>query len=758
MYHGNDGTTFAWNDTAQLDYSKAEVREHVMQVILDVARRFPIIRFDAAMVLAKRHVQRLWFPLPGAGGSIPSRAENAISDEQFNEMMPHEFWREVVDRVAVEVPGTLLLAEAFWLLESYFVRTLGMHRVYNSAFMNMLRDEENAKYRSYLKKTVEFDPDILKRYVNFMSNPDERTAVDQFGSGDKYFGTSVLLATLPGLPMFGHGQIEGYTERYGMDFKQARLDEHPNNDLVNRHMQLIAPLLKNRHVFAESTHFVMYDFWTGGRDMSGSVDENVFAYSNMSGDQKAIILYNNRYGATHGTIKTSVAFLDKQNGHLRQTTLSEGLQLPWDNDAVLAYKDSVQGLEYLRRARDFRDHGLMVPLRGYQHMVLMDWRVLYSSETHPWDRLCDTLHGAGVYSVDEAMRQMRLQPLVEALHQVVQESHIQTMAKASHAVLVHEQELLAIAAADAAKKQKKAVKKTAKKKAEEAEAPVEAQPAEPDAAEPRATAELDGITTAVKVFADTALRLGQWAEPEVVVAAETTEKLAEASPSQLDVRAALAEDALQLPVAVFRFPETLQAAAQSVLPSGDLHVPEAKVWAPVLGWIAMQGLPSAQAALALYDELELRHALAETFSGVGVKGEDAWRAAAQVRVLLRVGMEETLAAAIVTEVFWTDPDVRWLTGAHADEEGVEYFAKERFEAFACWLQLPGLMAGVQEAMLPIKAANSVTAIAANLAYAAKMAGYKVGPFVEQMLTGELAEAKVEEEPVVKAKKTVKKRS
>ena len=30
----------------------------------------------------------------------------------------------------------------------YFVRTLGMHRVYNSAFMNMLRDEENAKYRT----------------------------------------------------------------------------------------------------------------------------------------------------------------------------------------------------------------------------------------------------------------------------------------------------------------------------------------------------------------------------------------------------------------------------------------------------------------------------------------------------------------------------------------------------------------------------------------------------------------------------------
>ena len=101
-----------------------------------------------------------------------------------------------------------------------------MHRVYNSAFMNMLRDEENAKYRSYLKKTVEFDPDILKRYVNFMSNPDERTAIDQFGSGDKFFGCCTSCwRRLPGLPMFGHGQVEGFTERYGMEYKQAKMRE-----------------------------------------------------------------------------------------------------------------------------------------------------------------------------------------------------------------------------------------------------------------------------------------------------------------------------------------------------------------------------------------------------------------------------------------------------------------------------------------------------------------------------------------------------
>src|SRR6185437_9547782 len=178
IYHGNDGTSYPWNDTAQLDYLNADVRGAVIHTILDVARRAPILRFDAAMVLARRHISRLWYPEPGAGGAITSRAEHAMSGAEFHRRMPKEFWREVVDRVAAEAPGTLLLAEAFWLLEGYFVRTLGMHRVYNSAFMNMLRDEENANYRSVIKNTLEFDPDVLKRYVNFMNNPDERTAVD----------------------------------------------------------------------------------------------------------------------------------------------------------------------------------------------------------------------------------------------------------------------------------------------------------------------------------------------------------------------------------------------------------------------------------------------------------------------------------------------------------------------------------------------------------------------------------------------------
>ena len=94
-------------------------------------------------------------------------------------------------------------------MEGYFVRTLGMHRVYNSAFMNMLRNEENDKYRQLIKNTLIYDPQILKRYVNFMNNPDEKTAVEQFGKGDKYFGICTVMSTMPGLPISGT-TVEGY--------------------------------------------------------------------------------------------------------------------------------------------------------------------------------------------------------------------------------------------------------------------------------------------------------------------------------------------------------------------------------------------------------------------------------------------------------------------------------------------------------------------------------------------------------------------
>jgi len=390
VYHGNDGTSMPWNDTAQLDYSKPEVREAVIQTILNVARSFPIIRFDAAMTLAKKHIQRLWFPEPGAGGAIPSRSEHGVTRAEFEAAIPNEFWREVVDRVAAEVPDTLLLAEAFWLMEGFFVRTLGMHRVYNSAFMHMLRDEDNAKYRQVMKNVLEFDPQVLKRFVNFMNNPDEKTAAEQFGTTDKYFGVCTLLITLPGLPMFGHGQIEGYREKYGMEFRRPMWDESVDEGLVRGHEGRIFPLTHRRAIFAEVDNFLLYDFFTP----EGAVNEDVFAFSNRHQDERGLVIYHNKYAETRGWVKTSAAFMDKASGHLVQKLLGQGLGLP--GEGYVIFKDYVSGLDYIRSCRELVEKGLYVELKAYQCHVFMDWQFVHGEQ---WTQVCRELNGAGVPSL-----------------------------------------------------------------------------------------------------------------------------------------------------------------------------------------------------------------------------------------------------------------------------------------------------------------------------------------------------------------------
>jgi glycosidase len=738
IYHGNDGTSFPWNDTAQLDYLNPAVREQVIQTILHVARLFPVIRFDAAMTLAKRHFHRLWFPGPGSSGSIPSRAEYGMSQAEFDKHMPHEFWREVVDRVAAEVPGTLLLAEAFWLMEGYFVRTLGMHRVYNSAFMNMMRDEENAKYRSVIKNTLEFDPDIMKRYVNFMSNPDERTAIDQFGKGDKCFGVAAMMATLPGLPMFGHGQIEGFTEKYGMEYQRPRYDETPDHWLVERHEREIAPLLKRRSLFAESSNFLLYDFFQS----SGQVDENVFAYSNRNGGERALVVYNNRYGTAHGNLDYSAAYADKGAGQLRQQRLREGLGLSGDSAAIHAFRDSLTGLEYLRRASELNESGLALDLHAYQCHVFLDWRELRATAEKPWDRLCDQLNGSGVPNLDDALVNLELRPVHTALRLQLDSAMVRLLADlAEHP---------------------RTIAGGWDKKVEQ---------------------ERTEFFELAWARCENFLHLAQRA-----YASRTAQELGTANVHQPDEPATLApvfrerlRAAMRIPAIEALFPAPWTAAARRVLPSPSPQFTATAMWGPVLGWCVLELLAESidaenpeRVALDLFDRLRLREPFAQAFGALGFEGEESWRVAARIKVLLLTGAgvgqrkepvvatgaspavadapedvyESTAAEAelaipasdpvsigaeptasgeervAISPDLWLDPDVRWLTGVH-EAEGHAYLVRESYEELLWWMLMPALLRLAGETAPSRAAVEQMSKTVEEALEKAEAAGYRI---------------------------------
>jgi glycosidase len=763
VYHGNDGTSFPWNDTAQLDYLNPAVREQVIQTILHVARLFPVIRFDAAMTLAKRHFHRLWFPGPGSSGAIPSRAEYGMTQAEFDRAMPHEFWREVVDRVAAEVPGTLLLAEAFWLMEGYFVRTLGMHRVYNSAFMVMLRDEDNAKYRSVIKNTLEFDPDIMKRYVNFMSNPDERTAIDQFGKGDKCFGVAALMATLPGLPMFGHGQIEGFTEKYGMEYYRPRYDETPDHWLIERHDREIAPLLKKRWLFAESTNFLLYDFY----QHSGDVDENVFAYSNRNGGERALIVYNNRYGATRGTIDFSAAYADKGAGGLRQQRLQQGLGLSGDRDAILAFRDSLTGLEYLRRSGQLSTQGLTLDLHAYQCHVFVDWREMRATSAQPWDRLCDHLNGGGVPSLDDALVNLELRPVHDALRLELDSGIVRLLADlAEHPRTI------------------------------------------PDAKDKKLADERKEFFDLAWRRCEGFLRAAQTAYASRLAKEGKGEAVQATNPALLGpVFRERMLAAMRIPLIEATFTHPWTAAARRVLPSPSPQFTATAIWGPLLGWCVLELLAESidaeapeRRALDLFDRLRLREPFAQAFGALGFEGEEGWRVAARIKVVLlseagvgnaaaTVAEEQTAKAldpalcqgttSVVPQALsnegralapaarpsdndpqthataadqkagptcapervalspslWTDPDVRWLTGAH-ESEGHSYLVREQYEELLWWLQMPSLLRIAGEPKLKRSAIEEMGRTVDDALEAAEAAGYRIDKLIGPSNAGE----------------------
>jgi len=639
VYHGNDGTSMPWNDTAQLDYLNPEVREAVIQTILAVARRSPVIRFDAAMTLARQHYHRLWFPEPGAAGAVPSRAEFGMSRAEFDAAMPREFWREVVDRVAAEAPDTLLLAEAFWLLEGYFVRTLGMHRVYNSAFMNMLRDERNAEYRQLIRSTLEFDPQILKRFVNFMSNPDERTAVDQFGADDKYFGVATLMATLPGLPMFGHGQVEGLAEKYGMEFRRPRWEEEPNEGLVWRHELQLFPLLRRRSIFAEVDKFLLYDFVIG----DGSVDENVFAYSNEVDGERSLVVYHNRFGDTHGRLQISTAVAKRDsdgNRRFARISLGDGLQLPDEDSSFVIYRDEVSGFEYLRSCRELRADGLHLDLDAYQLHCFLDFRIVTDGEDRPYERLAGRLGSRGVPSIEDALGQLVLSPVLEPLRRILAEP------------IVHD---LAF----------------------------------PDNAD-EASAELRKVaSTEVAVFLEAVARQAGSGSPRAEIERAIL----------VDIEAALALPQL---VASSETGETRFDGAAARLLGEALENPQG--WLILLSWSLVRRLGELserddvrELSRSRLEEWHVGSALADLAQSLGATGDDARRAVAAIDLMIAGGGREFgvgQGEAALVEIFASPAGQRFL-GVHRYGDAL-WFNREAFIELVRWMMVTAAVAAIAD--------------------------------------------------------------
>lgn len=393
IYHGNDGTSMPWNDTAQLDLTHPQAREALIETIVGLAQQFGALRFDAAMTLARQHIRRLWYPELGSAGAIPSRAGHGVSDEEWARRMPNEFWMEVVHAVRKRAPGTLLLAEAFWMMELDFARSFGLHRVYWSAFRDWIRDGKHDEHKSWLKDVLAKEPQLLQRLCLFLSNPDEESAITVFGRGDRYWAAATLQAVMPGLPLLAHGQVEGLDERYGMEFQRPRRDETPNAPMTAMHDRHILPLLKRRDLFGRAENFRLFEM----RGTDGGRLVSVYAIANNRADDRALVVVNCSENAVWGRIHRSCP--TQVNGVLVQQSLSEALGLVAGANRWVGMHDHRTDLWYLRSVDGLDAHGLQIGLEPWQAHVFLQLRELHDSTGH-WAQLAQRLDGRGVPDLD----------------------------------------------------------------------------------------------------------------------------------------------------------------------------------------------------------------------------------------------------------------------------------------------------------------------------------------------------------------------
>jgi hypothetical protein len=271
-----------------------------------------------------------------------------------------------------------------------------MHRVYNSAFMTMLRDGKNAEYRTILRDTTAYDPELLRRYVNFLTTPDEEPAAVGFGVGDRALLAATLAATLPGVPMLGHGQWEGQRERYGMEYRAPRTSDPISADHVERYDREIAPLLRARHLFAGVTDFRWFDAKSGNK----SARESAYAFSNAAASARSLVIALNSDTAGEITIQHAAPAVTPSSSlagtpasPLPASAIADRLGVSASAGDVVELRDAITNRSLLVKTASLVRDGLTVRLPAYGRVVFWGIAQHQSTPSEPWADLAAQANG-----------------------------------------------------------------------------------------------------------------------------------------------------------------------------------------------------------------------------------------------------------------------------------------------------------------------------------------------------------------------------
>ncbi len=232
---GRDPYFPAWIDTAQLNAFSTELRELMIETLLEIAEQCDSVRCDMAMLMTNRVFEQTW------SYYVPEQPTS-------------EYWRDIIPVIKDHYPDFVFAAEVYWDME-YELQQQGFDYTYDKRLYDRIVEGDPEKIRVHLLADIAFQDKMIR----FLENHDEPRAADTLGI-ERQVPAAALTFTLPGGMLLFEGQLTGSVVKLPVQLGRAP-EEPVNEGLKIFYQKLFADLKSPIYTDGEWRLFDVHQAW-----------------------------------------------------------------------------------------------------------------------------------------------------------------------------------------------------------------------------------------------------------------------------------------------------------------------------------------------------------------------------------------------------------------------------------------------------------------------------------------------------------------
>jgi hypothetical protein len=318
--HGRDPFFPPWTDTAQLNFFKESTRDFLIDKLNYISSVADGVRCDMAMLPLNNVFQNTW---------------SGVLDKSAFKKPADEFWQTAIKNIKQKNRDFIFLAEAYWDLE-WELQQLGFDYTYDKTLTDRLIADDIQGIKGHLHAEKEFQ----MKSVRFIENHDEIRAAKKFGIS-KSIAAAVIISTVQGVHFYYDGQFEGKKTRLPVQLGREPV-EKVSQELMKFYDSLL--LITNNEIFKYGNWKLLYPLQVSDTD---NTCENILSWQWELNNEYRIIVIN------YSNIISRCRLRLEMNTRKRKIQLED----------LLAQKI------YNRSAREIKNPGLFIELKGYQSHI-----------------------------------------------------------------------------------------------------------------------------------------------------------------------------------------------------------------------------------------------------------------------------------------------------------------------------------------------------------------------------------------------------